>query len=105
MTRYTAIDLTDLRERIALCGDFSPEERDLILDFMCQGDYEGKHVYPPDYGPEKAPLLKLVWKILDTLPPDAMIRQHRFLLGGLISASLKEVYARGIAGKPFDVGE
>jgi len=95
MSRYTKINLIDLKERVALCRDFSPEERNLILDFMCQGDYEGEHTYPPNYGPEKSPLLKITWEILDSLPPDAMIKQHRFMLAGMITAKLKQAFELG----------
>jgi hypothetical protein len=84
------MNTADLRERITRCKDFSAEERDYVLDTLAVGDYRGRHDYPSKHGPGSDPWTTLAWAILDQLPPNAMKRHHRFLLGGMIASAFKE---------------
>lgn len=81
----------DLRERIALCKDFTPDERDIILDALLLNDKAYAHEYPPKYPPGASPALTLVWSILDRLPPNAMSKAHRFMLAGIMLATISDL--------------
>jgi len=101
--------LLQLRERIALCRDFSPDERTLILDCMNLGDYSGKHEYPSQHMPGSSPWTTAAWEILDKLRPDALKSSDRFMLGGMIAGALQEMFkagreaAAGITGKNTEI--
>src|SRR5262245_37049148 len=75
------INLIDLKERIAISQEYTPEERDLILAALnIGGDYcdQHVHVYPSKY-PRKSDSFWLneTWDIMDKLPPDAMPTNYR----------------------------
>lgn len=84
------INMMLLREKVAV-ANFTAEERDLILNSLALGRYEGKHSYPETLGPTHSdPSVRASWAILDQLPPNAMTVAHRFLLAGLMAGAISE---------------
>jgi hypothetical protein len=91
----TLPEVTALKEKIVLCQDFAPWERDLLLDSLNFGDYSGKHKYPSTFPPGKEKWSTAAWAVLDQMRPDAMPVRDRFMLGGLIAGALQQVYEQG----------
>lgn len=87
--------LTDLRERIALAKDFSPDERTLILDCLNINDYSGQHEYPSRHGPGSTPWATGAWEILDQLKPGKLTRSDRFMVGGMLAGALMKMFEAG----------
>lgn len=88
-----------LKEKIATSKDFTPEERDLILDCLNLGDYSGKHEYPGIFKPGSNRWATEAWAILDQMNPKALKIRDRFLLGGLVAGALSEMYEKGRNGR------
>lgn len=88
-----------LKEKIATSKDFTPEERDLILDCLNLGDYSGKHEYPEIFKPGSNRWATATWAILDQMNPKALKIRDRFLLAGLIAGALSEMFELGRKSK------
>jgi len=100
MMKHTP-EFVQLKEKIAISNDFTPDERDLILDCLNLRDYTGKHEYPQHFGPDSGPWAKAAWAILDQMNPRALKVRDRFMLGGMFGGALKEMYEIGLRlGKP-----
>lgn len=92
-----------LKEKIAICNDFTTEERDTLLEIANLGNYVGKHTYPsnPQFGPNsKNDFVRHAWAIMDQLSPNAMTVANRFLLSGLFAGAMSEMYRLGKEKKP-----
>jgi hypothetical protein len=88
----TKFDLIDLKERIARCRDFSPAERDLILNALNLGDYRSaKREYPSALRPGSSMIADAVWGILDQMRPDAMTVRDRFILAALMAGAFDAI--------------
>lgn len=92
-------DFIKLKEKIAISADFTPAERDLILDALNLGDYAGQHTYPSRHGPGSDKWATLAWSILDQFSPDAIPVRVRFLLGGMIAGAFNETFEMRRKGK------
>lgn len=88
-----------LKEKIAVCTDLTPDERNLILDCLNLGDYAGRHDYPKNFGPGTNRWVTASWAILDQLNPQALKQRDRFFLGGLVAGALAEMYEHGRRGR------
>jgi len=84
-----------LKEKIAISKDFTPDERDMILDCLNLGDYASKHTYPKHFGPGSNQWATAAWQVLDQINPDAMKQRDRFLLGGMIAGAMMEMFEMG----------
>ena len=93
-------EFIQLKEKISVCKDFSPEERDLILDCLNLRDYTGQHEYPPHFGPDSGdPWARAAWAVLDQMNPRALKVRDRFMIGGLFAGALSEMFQAGLRGK------
>lgn len=92
-------DVLFLKEKIATSGDFTPQERDLILDCLNLGSYAGQHTYPSNHGPGSSKWTTAAWALLDQLPPSAMTTTTRWMLGGMIAGALSEMFKEGKRSK------
>jgi hypothetical protein len=88
-----------LKEKIVLCTDFTPDERDLLLDCLNLGEYSGQHLYPASFRPGSNQWATAAWAILDQISPKAMKVRDRFMLGGLIAGALSEMFELGRKSK------
>lgn len=84
-----------LKEKIAVCMDFTPDERATLLDCLNLGDYNGTHRYPASFPPGANKWATAAWAILDQMNPNALKTRDRFMLGGLIAGALSEMYEDG----------
>lgn len=85
-----------LKEKIALSADFTPHERDLILESLNLGDYRADtRVYPANFGPGSRWSATMAWSVVDMLRPDALPVRDRFQIAGAIAGALEEVYDLG----------
>ncbi|MCK1670350.1 hypothetical protein [Bradyrhizobium sp. 150] len=87
-----------MKEKIALCTEFRPEERDLILDAV--NDYiedrdVDEHSYPSKYPPGSDPWVTAAWEILDTLKVGALKSNTRAWLAGMIAGALSNAFEMG----------
>jgi hypothetical protein len=94
------MQLSIMKEKIALCTEFRPEERELILnavnDYIEDRDVD-KHSYPSNFPPGTDPWVSAAWEILDTLKPGALRRDTRYLLGDMIAGALSNAFEMGAA--------
>lgn len=88
-----------LKEKIVLCTDFTPDERDLLLDVLNLQERPNKHKYPKQFGPGSSPFTTVAWGILDQLNPDAMTLSNRYMLAGMLAAAFSEMYELGRTSK------
>jgi hypothetical protein len=88
-------EMIHLKEKIALCKDFTAAERDIILDCMNLADYGDKHEYPARFGPGSSRWATEAWAILDEITPGKLSTTDRFMLGGMIAGALSEMYEAG----------
>jgi hypothetical protein len=94
------MQLTIMREKIALCTEFRPEERNLILDAVNDFTEDrdvGEHSYPSKYPPGTDPWITSAWTILDTLKVGALKRDTRFWLACMIAAAMRDAFEIGAA--------
>jgi hypothetical protein len=96
MTTAAAIAL---KERIAICTDFTPDERTLLLDavnFYTEDRDFTQHYYPPNYPRDSSIMaVRLALEVMDQLPPGALSCSGREWLCGMIAAKLAEAYSLG----------
>lgn len=92
------MQLTILREKIALCTDFRPEERDLILEALnlsLERDTV-KHTYPSKHGPGSTPWNTVAWEVMDAISPGKLDKATRWMLAGMIAGAVHDAFHMGI---------
>lgn len=93
------MNIIQLKERIALSTDFSPDERTLILEALnlsMERDSD-KHTYPSRHGPGTTPFNTIAWGVLDALSPGKLDKATRWMLGGMIAGAVHDSYFAGLA--------
>jgi hypothetical protein len=77
-----------IKEKVAISKDFTPDERDFILNAINANFGGGKQQYPSRHPPGTHWATDAGWELLDTITPGSISLDVRAWLGGAIAGRL-----------------
>ena len=86
------LDADVLEHKIRKAPGFLPLERELILRALNLGARPTSHLYPAGHSPTSSVYAGIAWDILDSIAPDTLTIRDRFMLGAMITNTLRDVH-------------